>query len=547
MSIVKVKSWLAVYGVSLLILAGCKDKGLEDFENPYAGGKAPLNLKFSNSSSIEPVEGRANDTVIVTVVGASAYKEQLHFQFSGEEAEILSINGDLVKVKVPAAGSSGATSVRIADQIFFGPQFKVFGKVSDDPYFKAKIGANNTIYDAYKLINGKYIMAGSFSNFNDKGNVIPIGRIAEATYEGEFQRALLFGAGATSGYLTSVTSSENDANIFIAGNLGSFDQKGYIRNITRLKSSGALDLKQEETYTSKNLPGFAKRTFPVFNGGTDGVIRKIFYFNNGVIAVGEIKHYLSHRYDLGRSYPNPGGTGLIYKDSIVVDSVPARQVVRFNLDGSLDRSYHFAEGNTLAGGNGSILDAVMQADGKLVLVGAFSKFDNKPAGGIVRLNTDGKVDDSFLAGKGATGYITSINWNNITQRFVLTGVFSSFNNQPIQNILLLKADGSVDDSFISGDFDNGFPSFAHQLSNGLIVVSGSFKKYNNVRRSGFMILSPQGGLAPGYNSLGEFSGAIYKVLEEKNKDNKRSIVLLGAFRKFDSQPVQNIKGLVLED
>ena len=546
MSIVKIKSWLAVYAMSLLILAGCKDKGLEDFENPYAGGKAALNINFSNSSSIEPVEGRANDTVTVSVVGASEYKEQLHFQFSGEEAEILSINGDLVKVKVPAAGSSGATSVRIADQIFFGPQFKVFGKVADDPYFKAKIGANSTIYDAYKLANGKYIMVGNFSNFNDKGFVLPINKIAEANYEGEIQRTMQFGAGVGVGYLTSVTSSTNDANIFVAGNLGSFDGRGFIRNITRLKSSGAIDLRQVETFSSIN-GGFSKWTVPAFNGGTDGVIRKIFYFNNGVIAVGGFKNHLSYRFGLGRIYPNSDGTRTIYRDSIVVDSVPARQVVRFNLDGSLDRSYHFAEGNTLAGGNGSILDAVMQADGKLVLVGAFSKFDNKPAGGIVRLNTDGTVDDSFQTGKGATGYISSINWNNKTQRFVLTGVFSSFNSKPIQNILLLDANGSVDESFVSGNFDSGFPSYAQQLSDSLIVVSGSFKKYNKVRRGGFMILTPKGGLAPGYNSLGEFSGNLFRVLEEKNKDNKRSIVLLGSFRKFDSQPVQNIKGLVLED
>jgi len=545
MSIVKVKSWIAAYCMSLLVLAGCNDR-IEVFENPYSGGKAPLNIKFSNSSYIEPAEGRARDTVIVSVVGAEQYKDQLHFQFSGEEAEIISIKGDLVRVKVPDAGSSGATSVKIGDQIVFGPQFKVFGKVSDDPYFKAKIGSNGAIYDAYKLKNGKYIMVGNFTDLNQKGNVLPIGRLVEATYEGDVQRTLQFGAGVVSGYLRSVASSANDANIFVAGSMSTFDQKGPIRNITRLTSVGAIDLKQVDTYSSKN-GGFPKRTVPSFNGGTDSPIDRIFYYNNGIIAVGGFKNYVSYRYNVGRSFPNPNTTGTVYRDSLVIDSVPVRQVVRFNLDGSLDNSYHFMGGVTLPGGNGTIIDAVMQPDGKLVLVGAFSKFDNKTVGGIVRLNTDGTIDDSFQTGQGATGYITSINWNNITQRFVLTGVFSSFNSKPIQNMLVLKSDGSIDETFNSGNFDNGYPSFAQQLSNGLIVVSGSFKKYNNVRRGGFMILSPQGNLAPGYNALGELSGSIYRVLEEKNKDNKRSIVLLGSFRKFDSKAVQNIKGLVLED
>jgi len=545
MSIVKVKSWIAAYCMSMLVLAGCNDR-IEVFENPYSGGKAPLNIKFSNSSYIEPAEGRANDTVIVSVVGADQYKNQLHFQFSGEEAEILSINGDLVRVKVPDAGSSGATSVKIGDQILFGPQFKVFGKVSDDPYFKAKIGSNGAIYDAYKLKNGKYIMVGNFTDLNQKGNVLPIGRLVEATYEGDVQRTLQFGAGVVSGYLSSVASSANDANIFVAGSMSTFDQKGPIRNITRLTSVGAIDLKQVDTYSSKN-GGFPKRTVPAFNGGTDLPIDRIFYYNNGIIAVGGFKNYISYRYDVGRAIPNPNGSQPFYRDSTIADSVPVRQVVRFNLDGSLDKSYHFMGGVTLPGGNGTIVDAVMQPDGKLVLVGAFSKFDNKTVGGIVRLNTDGTIDDSFQTGQGATGYITSINWNNATQRFVLTGLFSSFNGKPIQNMLLLKSDGSIDETFSAGDFDNGYPWFAQQLSNGLIVVSGSFKKYNNVRRGGFMILSPQGNLAPGYNALGELSGSIYRVLEEKNKDNKRSIVLLGSFKKFDSKAVQNIKGLVLED
>jgi hypothetical protein len=547
MSIINIKNLLAACSMSMLIIAGCNDP-IEEFENPYSGGKAPLDLKFSNSSAIAPAEGWANDTVIVNVAGAEQYKEQLHFQFSGEEAEILSVTGDQVKVKVPLAGSSGATSVRIGDQIFFGPQFKVFGKVSDDPYFKGSIGTNSAIYDAYKFKNGNYIMVGAFTDFNNKGKVLPIRAIAEVSYEGEVQRTLQFGGGLGSGNITSVTGSDNDANIFIAGNISSFDTRSFMKNITRLSSNGTIDLKQVDTYRSIHIPGYPKRIVPAFNGGTDNPIRKIFYFNNGIIAVGGFKHYMSFRHDVGRSFPDPNVAGTtIHRDSLVIDSIPARQVVRFNLDGSLDKSYHFAEGVTLPGGNGSVLDAAMQADGKLVLVGAFSRFDNKPAGGIVRLNTDGTVDESFQAGKGATGYITSINWNGITKKFVLTGVFSSFDNRPLQNIVLLDENGAVDNSFSPGDFDNGYPTFAHQLSDGLIIVSGYFKKYNNVRRNGFMILSPTGTLAPGYNSLGEFSGNLFKVLEERNGDNKRSIVLLGSFRKFDSRTAQNIKGLVLED
>ena len=547
MTIVNYKFRLtAFWAIAVCLLASCKQSA-EVFENPYSGGKAALAIKYSNSNTISPLEGAANDTVMVDIPGAAEYRDKLHFQFSGSEAEVLNISGNTVTVVVPAAGSSGATSITIGDQVFFGPQFKVLGKVIDDPYFKAQIGANNGIYDAYKLKNGSYLMVGNFTDFNNKGAVTPVKRIIETTFEGDVQRRLQLGVGLSSGFLTSATSSVNDANIFIAGSMSSFDQKGPIRNITKLTAAGAIDVVQVETFISKNVPGKPKQTVPAFNGGTDGVITKIFYFNDRVIAFGNFKNYLSFRYDQGRSFPNPNGVGTVYRDSTITDSVRVNQVASFKLDGKLDNSYHFSNGATLPGGNGSIADAWMQPDGKIILVGAFSKFDNKAVGGIVRLNTDGTVDDTFKSGTGALGYITSITWSEESQRFVITGVFGSFNQLPYQNILLLKSDGSVDDSFVPGNFDNGFPYYAKQLSNGLIVVSGSFRKYNGVKRSGFMILNPLGKLAPGYNTLGEFSGTIYKVIEEKNKDNKRSILLVGQFQKFDSQPVNNIKGLVLED
>lgn len=529
--------------VIICFFSACKTD--EIFENPYAGGKQPLAITFNNATAIEPLQGGAGDVVTMTIPGASEYKDKLMFKFNGETADNIVINGSTVTVKVPVTGSTGATSVQIGDQVFFGPQFKVLGKVKPNPYFKGQTGADFGIYGSMKLQSGQYILVGDFTNFNAKGAILPINSIVTVTEEAEVTRPLQFGTGAT-GYLNSVVASPGQASFFIAGAFNTFDRKGNIKTITRLKSNGALDSVQVNFYSTIH-GGKPKRGVPVFNGGTDRPIEKLFYFNNRVIAVGDFKYYLKNRYDVGRTYTDRAGQTL-HKDSVATDSISANQLISFKPEnGDLDDTYHFKNGITLEGGNGSIIDAYMQPDGKLIIVGNFNKFDNVPAGGIVRLKTDGTVDETFNAGVGANGPISSITWSQESQRFVITGSFGSYNQQLYSNLALLNADGSLDPSFKAGNFDNGFPSYAKQLSNGLIVVSGGFRKYNGVKRTGFMILNTQAQLAPGYNALGEFSGYLTNIIEHRNQEDKRSLLLMGVFRKFDSQPASNIAGIILED
>src|SRR5690606_28871940 len=107
-------------------------------------------------------------------------------------------------------------------------------------------------------------------------------------------------------------------------------------------------------------------------------------------------------------YDSLGGVISAYhRDSIIVDSTEAKQVIRFNTDGSLDKTYRFnnAENRSFEAANGKITNAIQQADGKIIIVGAFSRFDGQPAGRIVRLNTDGTVDPTFNVGSGANNSI----------------------------------------------------------------------------------------------------------------------------------------------
>jgi hypothetical protein len=193
-----------------------------------------------------------------------------------------------------------------------------------------------------------------------------------------------------------------------------------------------------------------------------------------------------------------------------------------------------------AGGNGDINDAFMQTDGKIIAVGAFSSFNGLQANHIVRLNTDGSVDATFASGTGADGPVTSIRYNTTTGKMILAGSFKTYGGKARSGVVLLNADGSVDDTFQFGELTGGVPNFAAQLNNGKVLISGNFNKYNSIIRQGFMILNADGSLAAGYNNTGAFQGRITKVVETTSALGNPAVILVGDFNKFDNTKVGNI-------
>lgn len=547
-----------------LFLNACKDQEIS-FENPYSGGKEALGINFSNVIPPEPTLGEAGTVVTFAAKGLLQFKkEDITFAFNGEPAEIVSITENNIVVKIPESASSGAASISIGDQVFFGPQFTVLGKVIFNPFYKAPFGTNisrssssgnvNTdsnagvVESGLVLPDGRNILVGYFTNYNNQASdVAPIRRIVLTTADGEVDRSYRFGRGANN--RISTVAQAPDKRFYVAGEFSSYDKtEKYVYNITRTKLDGSGDSVRVPTYSSQFLGTTV--AVPTFLGGTNGAIKKIFLDGDKPIAVGNFNKYVLPDFSQGRTFIRviAGIPITTYKDSIVLDSTDAKQVIRFNTNGSLDRTYRFntSDNTSFEAANGKINNAIQQADGKIIIVGAFTRFDGQPAGRIVRLNTDGTVDPTFNVGSGANNSITNISFSSVTKKFLITGNFGTFNGEKAVGLVMLNEDGSIDNSFTAKEFDNGFPYFAKQVSNGLIVVSGGFKKYDGVRRQGFIILTSTGSLAPGYNTAGDFSGGINDMIESRNADNKITLLLLGGIYKFDGKEVNNITSISLD-
>nr|WP_294869814.1 DUF5008 domain-containing protein [uncultured Pedobacter sp.] len=519
------------------LFSGCKEKEAS-FEDPYQGGIAPLGIKIDRQQIPVPSVGMAGTVITFKATGLVPHKDKIQFLFNGEKAEITEITETGIKAKVPGRASSGVTAFVIDGQLVFGPNFTVTGLVKKDPTFKVVAGTDGPVYKIYTLAGDNLLLLGGFQNYDNKGIVKPINRIVRIFPDGTWDRSLLSGPAANGDlYGMAVVNSQ----WYLGGAFSGYAQRGGINNITKVSNQGTIDTMIQETYTKKLI------YVPRFNGGTDGAITEIYAFNNKIIGTGNFKYYVSRRYDQPTR---------LLKDSTVIDTVDVRQLVRFNTDGTLDKTWRFdpnatgyggKKGKSLPGSNGFIR-TLMHTDGKILVFGNFTKFDDQPAGYITRLNADGTIDPTFNpGGAGADFVVGYASYNEVTKKYLLSGTFKKFNGVASESLVMLNYDGSVDQSFVPKKFVGGFPDFTKQLSDGLCLIGGDFKTYDGVNRQGFLIVTDKGEIADGYNNVGNLLGRINNVFETKSADNKRALLIVGSFFLFDNLETHNIVKVTLEN
>jgi uncharacterized delta-60 repeat protein len=125
------------------------------------------------------------------------------------------------------------------------------------------------------------------------------------------------------------------------------------------------------------------------------------------------------------------------------------QIVRLNTDGTIDNTFNI--GGT--GPNGTSISKVeIQTDGRIIVTGAFTTFNGFNRRGVVRLNTDGSVDTTFDVG---TGFDTTVKKILIQTdgKIIFTGSFQSFNGISAPSIIRLNTDGTKDTGY---NYGNGF-------------------------------------------------------------------------------------------
>ncbi len=151
-------------------------------------------------------------------------------------------------------------------------------------------------------------------------------------------------------------------------------------------------------------------------------------------------------------------------------------IARVNADGTLDSSFNLG----LDSGS-NILSLVLQPNGKILVGGEFSSVAGQPGQGILRLNSDGSLDQLFEAKASGRVYAVA---QQADGRIIIGGSFTTVNDEPRRYIARLNPDGSLDQSFAL-DLDRAVEAILVQ-PNGDIIIGGWF---SNVANTGIQHLA----------------------------------------------------------
>src|SRR6185436_14359366 len=101
-----------------------------------------------------------------------------------------------------------------------------------------------------------------------------------------------------------------------------------------------------------------------------------------------------------------------------------------------------------------VISPINANSGKILIGGAFTSVDGNQRSGIARLNVNGSVDNLFRPGNGADGTVNSIVLQS-DGRILVAGDFTHFNDLPANGIMRLNEDGTLDTTFNPGIGANG--------------------------------------------------------------------------------------------
>lgn len=161
-------------------------------------------------------------------------------------------------------------------------------------------------------------------------------------------------------------------------------------------------------------------------------------------------------------------------------STPANRFTRLNMNGTLDDDYNTNMGSGL---DNAVLGIEIDAFGRAVVCGFFTTANGLPYPKIVRFNTDGTVDETFVVGTGFSGSFGYCQDMTIMPdgTIICGGAFTHYNGTPANDIIALNPDGSIN---VFWDFGTGFNGLQVQEieadADGNILVASTATQYNGV-------------------------------------------------------------------
>jgi len=348
-----------------------------------------------------------------------------------------------------------------------------------DPTFVSGSGANGFIYASAIQPDGNILLAGVFTSYNSTTS----NRIIRLTPTGSIDASFVIGTGPSSA--VNAISLQTDGNIIIGGSFYNYNGT-LINSIARLNTNGTLD--------------------PTFAGGTDlsASVRSTQIQSDGkIIIAGNFNFY---------------------------NNVSRKCIARLNTDGTLDTTFKVG-----VGALPNIWKALVQPDGKVLIGGDFTSYNTTLRNYIARINSNGKIDNTFNGGTGANSSVTAIAIQP-DNKILVGGNFQIINGLSQNRIARLNYNGTVDTTFIPGIGANGAVHAIVVQPDGKIIIGGSFLSYNGVSQYFVTRLNANGSIDTAFHIGTGFNQGVSSI--SLQSDGK--IILGGQFTTYNGITVNNV-------
>ncbi|MFY8034158.1 MAG: T9SS type A sorting domain-containing protein [Flexibacteraceae bacterium] len=370
--------------------------------------------------------------------------------------------------KILVSGGSYVSNGRTYNQIY---RLNENGTI--DPSFYTGTGPNGWVKDVAVLPNNKIIIGGEFTRYNN----ISKNYLACLNADGSLDQS--FGNGTPNGRVNCILAKDN-GKLLIGGAFSSYNNIAH-NNFVGLNENGSLDTlfnagagaNDEVTrifiqpnnkliligqFTEFNNIPYLKMARLNESGSIDNTFNVVHSLNQGYLNLASISILNDNKLLVTGNFINFGGTDRKY-------------IVCLNPEGSINLNF-----NPISGVTSRINAVGLQNDGKIVIGGQFQSYNGIPSNYLQRLHSNGSLDPSFEIGTGPNNVIYDL----IIQpdgKVIIAGSFSRFNNSIKIYIARLNVDGSIDQTFnssLTGWFNDRITAIALQ-NDGKILIGGNFE------------------------------------------------------------------------
>ncbi|MBI2514188.1 MAG: hypothetical protein HYV96_19625 [Opitutae bacterium] len=160
-------------------------------------------------------------------------------------------------------------------------------------------------------------------------------------------------------------------------------------------------------------------------------------------------------------------------------------IARVSASGAYDSAYAPTPDN-------QILDAVLQSDGKLVIVGYFANVNSTARAGVARLTTTGTLDTTFAPGAHGLTNLRLVRLAPDTANLGKVYVVGYNTTTSVEEIVRLTTAGAIDTTFARVSFSSGTVTDIAIDSAGRLVLVGNFTSISGQPRKTIARVSPTG-------------------------------------------------------